>query len=70
MRIRPRLRVTALLKAIVASHEHEQGSRVEITGSDAPLAGNALTSLALLLHEPTTNAAKYNGIDTFRASDC
>ena len=56
--------VTALLKAIVAPHEHEQGSRIEITGSDAPLTGNALTSLALLLHELTTNAAKYGALST------
>lgn len=52
----------ALLKAIVAPHEHMNGSRIEIRGADAPLAGNALTSLALLLHELTTNAAKYGAL--------
>jgi two-component sensor histidine kinase/ActR/RegA family two-component response regulator len=56
--------VTALLKAIVAPHEHEEGSRIAITGSDVPLAGNALTSLALLLHELTTNAAKHGALST------
>ncbi|QWW71154.1 sensor histidine kinase [Rhizobium sp. WYJ-E13] len=54
--------ISALLKAIVAPHEHDQGPHVTITGSDAPLQGTALTSLALLLHELTTNAAKYGGL--------
>lgn len=54
--------VIALLKAILAPHEHEKASRIAIKGSDAPLAGNALTSLALLLHELTTNAAKYGAL--------
>ncbi|WP_160011189.1 sensor histidine kinase [Rhizobium sp. 18055] len=56
--------VTALLKAILAPYEHVDGSRIVITGSDAPLAGNALTSFALLLHELTTNAAKYGALST------
>lgn len=56
--------VSALLSAIVAPHQHENGSRITITGSDAPLAGSALTSFALLLHELTTNAAKYGALST------
>ena len=54
--------VTALLRAIVAPHEHHEDSRIEIKGADAPLTGTALTSLALLLHELTTNAAKYGAL--------
>ncbi|WP_420963132.1 sensor histidine kinase [Brucella sp. IR073] len=54
--------VIALLKAIVAPHESLEGARIEIRGSDAPLSGKALTSLALLLHELTTNAAKYGAL--------
>jgi two-component sensor histidine kinase len=54
--------VVALIKAILAPHEHTQASRIAITGSDAPLSGNALTSFALLLHELTTNAAKYGAL--------
>jgi two-component sensor histidine kinase len=54
--------VVALMKAILAPHEHAQASRIAITGSDAPLFGNSLTSFALLLHELTTNAAKYGAL--------
>ncbi|MFK0333852.1 response regulator [Rhizobium sp. NPDC090275] len=54
--------VTALLRAISAPHDHAEGSRIDITGADAPLTGTALTSLALLLHELTTNAAKYGAL--------
>ncbi|HEV7310325.1 response regulator [Ensifer sp.] len=56
--------VTALLRAIVAPHDHAEGSRIVISGSDAPLGDKALTSLALLLHELTTNAAKYGALST------
>lgn len=54
--------VVTLMKAILAPHEHTQMSRIAITGSDVPLASNSLTSFALLLHELTTNAAKYGAL--------
>lgn len=54
--------VRALLQALVAPHDHTVDSRIVITGSDAPLSGTALTSLALLLHELTTNAAKHGAL--------
>src|SRR5262249_53739835 len=54
--------VATLIKAILAPHEHEHGSRIEVTGSDTPLSGSALTSLALVLHELATNAAKYGAL--------
>lgn len=47
---------------IVALHENTHGPHISITGSDATLRGNALTSLALLLREFTTNAAKYGAL--------
>jgi len=56
--------VMTLVKAILAPHDHAEDSRIVITGSDAPLTGTALTSLALLLHELTTNAAKYGALST------
>ncbi|MBN9219318.1 MAG: response regulator [Mesorhizobium sp.] len=56
--------VVALIKAILAPHEHAQGSRIMVSGFDLPLAGKALTSLALLLHELATNAAKYGALSS------
>lgn len=54
--------VSTLLRALVAPHEDSEGPRIAITGDDAPVRGRALTSLALLLHELTTNAAKYGAL--------
>jgi two-component sensor histidine kinase len=56
--------VIALIRTIVAPHEHARASRIAISGSDAPLSGSALTSLALLLHELTTDAAKYGALSS------
>jgi two-component sensor histidine kinase len=54
--------VKALMKAIVAPHEQHQSPHISIDGGDVPLSGKTLTSLALLLHELTTNAAKYGAL--------
>lgn len=54
----------SLLRAILAPHEHEIGSRISLSGADVPISGNALTSAALLLHELATNAAKYGALST------
>lgn len=56
--------VVALIEAILAPHNNEQKSAVTITGTDAVLSGKALTSLALLLHELTTNSAKYGALSS------
>jgi two-component sensor histidine kinase len=56
--------VRALLNAILAPHQQDRESRIVVTGSDAPLSGNALTLFALLLHELTTNAAKYGALSS------
>ncbi|MGO4674886.1 response regulator [Bosea sp. 2YAB26] len=56
--------VLALTRAILAPHEHSQDSRITVTGADVELSGNVLSSLALLLHELTTNAAKYGALST------
>ncbi|MBB2200542.1 PAS domain S-box protein [Gluconacetobacter tumulisoli] len=52
----------ALLLAIVAPLDNDEGSRIAISGPDIALPGGVLTSLALLLHEFTTNAAKYGAL--------
>jgi PAS domain S-box-containing protein len=39
-------------------------ARVVISGPDIPIAGSAITSFALLLHEFATNAAKYGALST------
>jgi len=54
--------VVSLIEAIVAPHDRTDGLAVEVSGTDAQLTGKALTSLALLLHELTTNAAKYGAL--------
>jgi PAS domain S-box-containing protein len=55
----------ALIQAITAPYidggdSHE--TRVAVTGPDVSIAGGALTSFALLLHEFATNAAKYGAL--------
>lgn len=50
-----------LLRTIVAPHQLDE-ERVSISGDDVLLSGSALTSIALLLHELTTNAAKYGAL--------
>ena len=56
--------IIALLEAILAPHAETARPRLTIRGEDAPLAGTALTSAALLLHELATNAAKYGALST------
>ncbi len=54
-----------LLETIVSPYNCEgdtAGSRIEISGEDITIAGGAVTSLALLLHEFATNAAKYGAL--------
>lgn len=55
--------VMGLLEAILAPHQREE-SQIAVSGSDVPLKGRALTSLALLLHELATNAAKYGALSS------
>ncbi len=56
--------VVALLKAILAPHDEPGSSRIAISGPDVAISGATLTSFALLLHEPATNAAKYGALST------
>ena len=55
----------ALIRTIVSPYEEqtgEAGERVRIRGADAALSAPSVTSLALLLHEFATNAAKYGAL--------
>src|SRR3546814_21198035 len=55
----------SLLEAIVAPHElADERKRIFVKGTDLPVGGGAFTSVALLLHELATNAAKYGALST------
>jgi PAS domain S-box-containing protein len=56
----------ALIDTIVSPYEDGSGDqpRVVVSGPDIALSKNSLTSLALLLHESATNAAKYGALST------
>lgn len=53
----------ALIKAIVSPYDPDH-SRVTIGGDDFSIGPRAATNMALLLHEFTTNAAKYGALST------
>ena len=55
----------ALVRTISAPFDGKSNAghaRIAISGPDIPVAGSAVTSLALLLHEFATNAAKYGAL--------
>ena len=57
----------ALVKTIASPYDagaNGESERVTVTGADVPLGDSSVTSLALLLHEFTTNAAKYGALST------
>ncbi|WOJ89342.1 HWE histidine kinase domain-containing protein [Methylocapsa polymorpha] len=57
----------ALVGAIVSPYlpqGHDEDARIFISGPDTPIGGNAITSIALLLHEFATNAAKHGALST------
>jgi PAS domain S-box-containing protein len=54
----------SLLQAILAPYTEEQSSRIQVSGPDAFVGASSLVGLALLLHEFSTNAAKYGALST------
>ncbi|MFE0752434.1 PAS domain S-box protein [Inquilinus sp. NPDC058860] len=54
--------LAALLRTIVSPFEDRNDGRVAIAGPEVAVGGHAVTSLALLLHELATNAAKYGAL--------
>jgi PAS domain S-box-containing protein len=57
----------ALLRTIVSPYDdavHQNGERVSIYGPDVPVSSDAVASLALLLHEFATNAAKFGALSS------
>jgi len=56
-----------LIRAIVSPYDDQadgEDTRVVIRGPDVSVAANAVTSLALLVHEFSSNAAKYGALST------
>ena len=58
----------SLVRTIVAPFDEAEESRIVLSGIDAGISGSAVTSLALLLHEFATNAAKYGALSTHHGS--
>jgi PAS domain S-box-containing protein len=61
----PHTTLHALIRTIVSPYDdagRQDNQRVTIRGPDVPVSPGAVTSLALLLHEFATNAAKYGAL--------
>ncbi|WP_043337124.1 PAS domain-containing protein [Belnapia moabensis] len=51
-----------LLGTLLAPYGAEEAGRMQLSGDDVPVGVKAATSLALILHELATNAAKYGAL--------
>lgn len=56
------VKLTALLNMVLAAHEAREASRITIEGDDILIGRQALPTVALILYELATNAAKYGGL--------
>jgi PAS domain S-box-containing protein len=56
--------MTALVKTVLLPYadENDGGDRIIASGPDVPIGAKAVTSMALVLHESATNAAKYGAL--------
>src|SRR5271166_6962479 len=54
----------SLIRTVVAPFDEPDDPHVAVSGIDAAIAGSALSSLALLLHEFVTNAARYGALSS------
>ena len=63
-----RTTLQSLIRTIVAPFDEPEHPRIAISGIDGGVSGSAVTSLALLLHEFATNAAKYGALSRKRGS--
>lgn len=58
-----RTTVDVLVRTILQPyHDEMSANRIKIVGPDLPVGSDAVTSLALALHESATNAVKYGGL--------
>lgn len=53
-----------LIRAIVAPYQEDEKERVHVSGVDVEISPQVLTSLALLLHEFTSNSVKYGALSS------
>jgi two-component sensor histidine kinase len=53
-----------LIRAILAPYTQESADRLHLEGEPVSIGANTTTSLALVLHELATNAAKYGCLST------
>jgi two-component sensor histidine kinase len=63
-----RTTLQALIRTIVAPFDEPERPRIGISGIDESVSGSAVTSLALLLHEFATNAAKHGALSKDKGS--
>ena len=54
----------SLIRTVVSPYEDSDRTRIAIHGADVSLAPDAVSTLALVIHEFTTNAAKYGSLAT------